>query len=186
MATYKVPVTIQHPGAGGTAYNIFNLRCQDEADLGDALGALHDFYEALTGCYPDGTTILVGDGIIKDPYGAPTYVGFTPDPLEATGLAAQSPQLLAIVVSWRTTSATRSGRGRTFLGPLTPAVFDSDGTIASVYLGGIQSAAEDLVSASTGLGGWAYGVYSHKDSVIRDWTASSVKDRASYLSSRRD
>lgn len=186
MATYKVPVSITHPGLGGVAYNVFHLRCEDDGDLGDAMGALVDFYEACAGMYPDNTNVLVGDGVIKDPYGSPTYASFTPVLVESTGIAAQSPQLLAMVVSWRTTAATRSGRGRTFIGPLNTNCWEADGTPATAYLAGLVGAAQDLVDASTGLGGWAFGVYSHKDSVLRDFIGSGVKDRASFLSSRRD
>lgn len=186
MATYKVPVSINHPGAGGMAWNIWHLRVEDEVDFGDAMDALDDFYTTVKGLYPNGTQVTVGDGIIKNPYTAPEYFTYTPTVVTGTGQTAQAPQLLAIVVSWRTASATRSGRGRTFLGPLELSALDVDGTPKAAYLSEVQAAATALVAASTGVGGWAFGVYSHKQSVLRDFVGWSVKDRCSYLSSRRD
>jgi hypothetical protein len=179
-------VSITHPGLGGVAYNVFHMRVTDFADFGDAMGALVDFYESLDGFYITGTDILVGDGVIADPYGTPTYAAWNPVLVEGAGTGDVAPQLLAAVVSWRTTSATRSGRGRTFIGPVTAAVWGADGTIDNTYLASLTNAAAALVSASTGANGWAFGVYSHKDSVLRDFIGSGVKDRASYLSSRRD
>lgn len=188
MPIHKVPVRIVHPGSGGDAYNIWHLRTvqNDQDYVVDALGALKAFYTTCKGLYPNQTQIHVGDGVIDDPYGSPTYNPYVPQTVVGTGQVAQAPQLLALVVTWRTTAATRSGRGRTFLGPLELAALDGDGTIKEAWLSEARTAAQDLMSQSTLPGGWSFGVYSHKDKVLRDFTSFTVRDRCSVLRSRRD
>lgn len=186
MTTFKVPVRITHLGGGGDAFNVFHMRVTDEADFGDAMAALDDFYDACSVLYASTTSITVGDGIIRDPYGSPTYVTYDPTIVTGTGGSSLSPTLLAIVVSWRTVAATRSGRGRTFMGPLQTDIQEADGSVDGGTLVVLRAAAAALVAASTGANGWAFGVYSFKDAVLRDFVGYTSRDRFSYLSSRRD
>lgn len=187
MPTVKIPVKIAYTGAGGPGVNVFNGRVGDvDTDLPDLLAALATFYENLKSIWMTSTTITIGESMILDPYGSPTYID--DDVTVITGTAntnALSP-LLAICVSWRTVAASRSGRGRTFLGPLGAQASGPDGTLNDTVLGSVRSEAQTLVSASQATNGWALGVYSTKDALLRDWVGSSVKDQFSYLSSRRD
>ena len=188
MPTFKVPVRIVHPGSGGDAFNIWHLRTvsDDSDDFNNGMDALDAFYTKIKGIYPNGTQVIVGEGVIRDPYGSPTYTNYVPTEITGTGQTAQAPQLLAVVVSWYTQSATRSGRGRTFLGPLELQALEADGTVASAWLSEIRQAADDLVNDSQTYNAWAFGVYSHKDGVLRDFVSYNVRDRFSYLRSRRD
>ena len=103
-----------------------------------------------------------------------------------SGDADPAPVLLSACVSWRTDVATRSGRGRSFLGPVSRRWLQTDGTIHASLLSMITGAANELVDASLGTADWAVGVYSGKDSMIRDITGFRLRDRWAYMSSRRD
>ena len=84
------------------------------------------------------------------------------------------------------TKGPRKLRGRTFLVPLSGAVYDGDGTITPASLVSLQSLANALQasgplaiwhrpSSATASDGNSYGVISNK-----------VRDKVAYLSSRRD
>lgn len=193
MAIFRVPARIEIAGLqGGPFMNVFNVRTigpsGDDADqLGDALDALETFYTGFIARMPNTTTITLGEGMIKDPLGAPEYQEDDPRVLVAGGVAAgTATPLLALVVSWRTASASRSGRGRTFCGPFNPSTVGSDGTPDNALVTSVSNAAAALVAASGGPNGWSLGVLSTKQALLRDVTGSTVRDRWSYLSSRRD
>ncbi|MGZ7255952.1 hypothetical protein ACXWPU_09410, partial [Streptococcus pyogenes] len=60
------------------------------------------------------------------------------------------------------------------------------GTPDGAFITAATTAANALVAASTGLNGSALGIYSQKESLLRDITGMRIRDRWSYLSSRRD
>lgn len=192
MSIIRVPVTVTSPQAGGPFMNILHFRVdgvdEEEADnLGEALTALEDFYTAMVALYPAQSVIRFGEGMIRDPLGSPTYV--TDDPkvinVGSTSQVVVS-TLLAVVVGWRTTSASRSGRGRTFIGPLNSDATQGDGTPLNGAVSTITAAAQALAADSQTANGWALGVLSTKQGLLRDVTGASVKDRWAFLSSRRD
>lgn len=158
------------------------------ANLADALDALEAFYVQIAPGMPTGQIVTIGENMIQDPYGAPTYV--PDDPREAIGAdgTGQLSPLLCINLGWRTTAATRSGHGRTFLGPWGQNAAQTDGTPSTALYDQIQASASILLNKSlAGAGqGWSLGVYSQKDAVLRDFVGVTVKDRFTYLSSRRD
>lgn len=192
MSIFRVPVTITTPGIPGGPYmNVWNCRTVtgppgDSGDLANALDALEDFYRGVKDYFPNLTEVRFGEGMIRDPLGSPEYQDDDPRVLLTGGVAGGSATaLLAIVVGWRTTSASRSGRGRTFVGPFSVSATAADGTPNDQVVNGVRLAAEGLVSASTGPGGWSFGVLSTQQGILRDFTGSSVRDRWSFLSSRR-
>lgn len=191
MAIVRVPVTIEHPFAGGPAMNVWHARLVDNNpetwQLGDALDALYDFYNAVRLLYPNTTVIRFGEGMIRDPLGSPEYVDDDSRSIVVSGgQTGTVATKLAIVASWRTTSASRSGRGRTFVGPLQTATAQGDGTPRAQDVTTVRQAGEALVSASQGANGWAFGVLSVRQGLLRDFTGVSVRDRFAFLSSRRD
>lgn len=188
MPIIRVPVTITSPVPGGPFMNVWHVRTIESAnvDLPQALSALEAFYNSLKTFYPSSTVIKLGEGMVSDPLGSPEYVDDDPRTVNVGTTTQGSPAtLLSVVCSWRTTSATRSGRGRTFIGPINPSQTDTDGTPKGTMVTTINSAANTLVSASTGPGGWSIGVLSVKQRLLRDITGVSVQDRWAYLSSRR-
>ena len=191
MTIIRVPAKITHNYAGGEAMNVWHCRTADDDpatwQLDGALDALQTFYTAVGSLYPTGTTIRIGEGMVGDPLGAPFYVDDDPRTIApAPSSALVDATFLAIVVGWRTTSATRSGRGRTFLGPLSGTHSQGNGTPLDTTLTTVRNAATALITASTGQAGWSWGVLSTTTGIFRDVTGSSVKDRFAYLSSRRD
>lgn len=192
MAIFRVPVRIDHSQPGTPAYNVWAVRTigpsgDDEDQLRDAVDSLADFYTSLRTTYITGATITIGEGMIKDPLGSPEYVDDYRKTILSSGAGGQLPAMLSIVIGWRTSSATRSGRGRTFLGPFQANVNQStNGTIDESILSTVRGATTGLLNDSTGPSGWSLGVLSTKQRLLRDFTGFTIKDRWSYLSSRRD
>lgn len=191
MATFKVPIRIEGPMLPDPGYNIFHIRNQVGEEENDAIDQfltdLEAFYTAMERMFPSSLDFTFGEGIIRDPYGSPTYMADRPRTVDLGAASAPAAAFQALTVSWRTTSATRSGRGRTFLGPIGRDLTDADGTPDSITVNEARAAATALVNKSTSpLRGWSLGVFSVKQGVLRDVTGSTVSDRWSYLSSRRD
>lgn len=188
MTIYKIPMKIEGgPAAGGPFMNIWHVSADGTLNLEEAVDAIGNFYDGIAGYIPANCTAALGEGIIADPYGSPTYVDDIPRPVTFGGAGDQSlSTLLAVTVSWRTSSATRSGRGRTFVGPLVNNAGQGDGTPSAAFMTVVRAAAAALVADSGSLNGWEAGVFSQKESTFRPFTGSSVRDRWSYLSSRRD
>lgn len=191
MGTYRIPVKIEGSQTpGGPWMNVLHVRLVDDSEtgeLGSALDAIEAFYETVSTFMSADLTITIGEGMIRDPLGAPEYVNDDRRVITGAGAINQNlSALLAVVVSWRTSSATRSGRGRTFVGPLVWNAQEGNGTPSPTVLAAIATAADDLVSASTGVNGWSFGVLSTKQGLFRDVTGFTVRDRFAFLSSRRD
>jgi len=188
MPIYRVPAKIEFTNAGGPGYNIWHVRTATGApheDLFEAVSALESFYTKIKALYQPGTRIVLGEGIIEDPLGSPSYVDDDSTTILGSGASAATPTMVALVVSWRTQSATRSGRGRTFLGPVSNGALQTDGTPEPNILNTVRNAAIDLVNDSQTANGWAVGVLSTKQGVFRDATGSSIRDRWAVLTSRR-
>ena len=189
MPIYRVPVKIEYPHGGGPGYNVFHVRTVTSLrnELIGALNAIEQFYIDTRSLYPSGVKHTIGEGMIKDPLGAPEYVNDDPRVRLGEGSPTVAPALLALTVSWKTSSATRSGRGRTFLGPVCEdAMQGSDGTPLNTIMTTVRNAADKLVQDSTEMQDWSIGVLSVKQGLLRDITGYTVKDKWSYLSSRRD
>jgi len=188
MPIYRVPVRIEYKADGGPAFNVLHVRTVSSArdELLGALGAIEQFYDDVSEIYRPDTTVTIGEGMIKDPLGSPEYVNDSRRVVTGTGGGGTTPTLIALVVSWRTSSASRSGHGRTFLGPVQLSAVDAvDGTPTQAILTTVGNAADELVSASSGLNDWAVGVLSTKQGLLRDFTGFTVRDRFAFLSSRR-
>lgn len=193
MAIVRIPVKIEGTGQTGAPWmNVWNARTVSDGgndfdeQVAEALNALETFYNSLKAYIPTGYSIRLGEGMIKNPGPGATYVNDDVHIVTATGTGNRLSPLLAVCISWRTTSATRSGRGRTFVGPLIEGTNEANGTPSAAVITGVKNAASALVTASSAPFGWSLGVYSQKQNLLRDFTSSSVQDRYAYLSSRRD
>jgi hypothetical protein len=102
----------------------------------------------------------------------------------STGTGFMGPCMM--VLTLRTTSATRSGRGRKFIGPIVSNQTSTDGTPVPGAVSALQACGTALVTASTGLTSAAIGVYSPTHELFRDVTATNVRDYFATLRSRRD
>ena len=192
MAIVRIPVTLDYAPDGGPGMNVWHARTVSDSgndfteQLTEAVEALETFYDSIRSIYQTTTQIRIGEAMIRDPLGSPEYVPDIARSVNGQSVSGAFSPLLAICVSWRTASATRSGRGRTFLGPLASNIGQDDGTPVTATIGVIQSAAAALVSASQTPFGWSLGVLSPTTGLFRDFTGSQVRDRFAYLSSRRD
>lgn len=187
----RMPVDITWPyGGGSPGASIFHLRASDgealELVLGNLSEIVRQFYAAMDDLYVANVRIKF----------AGLFTGVGPDqgdaveidPWEVSGTAGVGPLPPSnqIVVGWKTASATRSGRGRTYVGPLQYAVVDDQGSPAPAVLAVVRDAAAALVSAQGSEQAGGIGVWSTKQSVFRDFTGSTVRDTFAVLRSRRD
>jgi len=203
MAIFRVPVNIAFPGAGSPGVNVWHIKTNDanlstELTQANALiGYIRTFYDSLKTYYPTATVLSLGT--VTEEL---TSREITPTMASVTGLGTGSaPQLLALVVTWRTNIASRRGRGRTFVGPLTTSAMQSDGTPAATLITTAQDAATALIASSTAYLNGQIGVWGYEDAktpgkenprdptdprIFREFTGRSVRDLFGSLRSRRD
>ena len=190
MATLgRVRVIWSGTGVVGGGLSTFYSSNSDPSAFADAL---HDFFTAANGLFPDtvflqvqsaGETIDEASGDINGVWsgGALAAIQGAGPPDFALGVGAR--------VVWQTAGITRGRRvrGSTFLVPLSASVYTDDGTLDNTNVTNLQDAAEDLRTADSGsmriysrplpgqnTGGSASGV-----------TAAIVPDKISWLRSRR-
>lgn len=191
MSLYRVTNRIVSPTAGGECINVIHIRTVvsgtgEDRNIGEAIDALATTYDQISNVMARNAVVTVGETVIRDPYGSPTYANVTPIVARTADEGAQAPPHLAIVVGLRTTAATRTGRGRVFLGPLNSlAVESDDGTIRTDRLQAVRNAWEAFVADSVSANGWGLAVYSTVDKVARDVTSVSVRDSLAVMRSRR-
>lgn len=188
----RMPVDITWPyGGGSPGASIFHLRVPNHPDpfqeaLDGLVEVVRQFYAAMDDLYVDSVRIRFG-GLLTG-VGPDQGTAVEVDPWEVAGTAnvGPLPPSNQIVVGWKTASATRSGRGRTFVGPLQYAVVDDAGSPAAPVLSVVRNAAAALVTAQAGITEGGIGVWSVKQSLFRDFTGSTVRDTFAVLRSRRD
>jgi hypothetical protein len=191
MATYRVPVDLAYAGGGSPGVNIWHVR--DEGASGgiggggpsDMIEAIHQFYVS---CASIMSTKVVASfaGTVTTTGDSPEYADADPWSVTGTGGADMLPASQCLVVSWGTSSATRSGRGRTFVGPLWIGLTDGNGKPGPVSLNVIRTAAANLIADSTGNANGALVVYSPQSNIARDVLTARVATTYGVLRSRRD
>jgi hypothetical protein len=193
MAVWKMATTITDPNLGGTGVNLWHGRTDatitENASLNAEMDWVKTFFTAIAALLPS-PCLISYDGVATEVgTGSPRVIeGLTTWSVAASGAGLPMPPANCIVVGWKTGLATRSGRGRTFIGPLKQAVCEQNGTIASANLSTIRTAASALVTSSLAetTPPSALGVWSVKDQLLRDFTGSAVRDKFAVLRSRRD
>jgi hypothetical protein len=203
MTILRVPINIAFPGAGSPGANIWHIRTADNVpatELSQAntlIGYIRQFYFSNVTEFPATTVFSIGTVTEEETSReiSPTFATVT-----GTGVGS-APQALAMVVTWRTEIAARRGRGRTFVGPLSTATIQSDGTPSTSSRNAIVAAAAALVTSSMGFANGAIGVYGYQNAktggpgeprdpedpkLFRDFTGSAVRDLFGVLRSRRD
>jgi hypothetical protein len=192
MTVFRMVVTIDSPVLGGTGVNIWHLRNTGSApdpdsELNGLSELVHTFYSAIANYFKGDTTIAF-DGTMVEVGSAEPEGHFDLDTWSVVGGTTTDdlPPANCIVVGWRTSVATRSGRGRTFLGPLSRDTLQDNGTPQEDVRSGILAAANALISSSEDSANGALGVWSVKQSVLRDFTGAAVTNQFAVLRSRRD
>lgn len=189
VPTFRVANKISYNQPGSPGVNIMHVRADAEGlsdELNEAITAIAGFYESIARVLAPGVRVDVAESVIQDPLGSRVVIGAAPHPVLGASASVQSPALLCICASWKTSIASRSGRGRTFIGPLEGAAGDADGSTSNDKRLTVLEAAQVLIEESSGANGWGFGILSLKDGLIRDVVGVTISDQLSYLSSRRN
>jgi hypothetical protein len=145
-----------------------------------------DFYTAIKAYYGGGVHVSVGSTVYQDPPGFNLLVGTAPVDVAGTDLSGYAAPQLSVVVSWRTMLATRTGRGRTFLGPLGRAAETTNGTPTPGMVTTMQTAATALISGISGLpSSPTFVVYSPKLGTQQQITSALVRGGSFHTQRRR-
>jgi len=189
VAIWRASILLEY-GSGKTGANVWHLRTTGiepaDTDAEDLMQALKTYYEALEGLFPGGYAATFLGELTQIGTPTPTAMsGLTAWTSSNTGSAAMGPLATGMCVTWRSTLATRRGRGRTFHSPGAASVYQSDGTLTTATLTTLQSAADALISSSEAVSNGAFGVWSQTDQVLRDFVSATVNDQAAVLRSRR-
>jgi hypothetical protein len=190
MALWRMTVDLSYGVGTGHGTNTWHLRSTgvepDDTDLQDLVDAIKDWYGAgFAHCVPT-TSHARFDGVLQE------INSDSPRALAVTGFdsagavaANYAPPANQIVTTWRSTLSARSGRGRTFIGPVALPVFQDDGTVATATLTALVNAGNALCAASQAFSNGAVVVWSPTDNVGRDIIAATVTDQIAVLRSRR-
>ena len=187
MPTWRSQVRLDYPGTGGPGFNTFHARTTgDTTGLTDLTGLIENFYTGISTVFAP-TTKISHDGVWT---GVGNDVGALAeeDPWELFGSdsSGSAPNLLCLLVTWRTDRPGRTGRGKSFIGPLSFSTMNGIGQPAASRLTNVRAAATALIDGSNGLGNGSLGLYSPAAGVFVDWTSYAVGESFAYLSSRRD
>lgn len=191
MGLFSATVRSSFPAGSGGGTNTWHLRTLSDdgsaTEINALMGIVKAFYEDLGPAFPtahtwtwDGTVTEVGTA-------SPSLLGGMTGWTQtgAGGASNYGGAALQVCFSWKTTLATRRGRGRTFVGPLMNNAVEANGTLETTFLTGCRTAAQTLVSSSLADTNGAIVVWSELDQVGRDVVASSVTDQGAVLRSRR-
>lgn len=189
MPIYRVPVNIAYNVGSKRGVNTWHIRTTAAVvpPSTSTIDLIKNFYTAIRGMFPSSMSFTF-DGILTEAGTAtPTVVGAL-TPWTVTGNFVNNSYGAAgvgLCVGWRSSLATRRGRGRTFLAPLATGIYDTDGTLVDTYVTTLRTAAAALCTGSLADGNGAVSVYSPTDNVARDIVSSKVNDQVAWLSSRR-
>ena len=161
MAVYRGKIRWTIPGAG-TAYSVLHFAdiagdgAASQAEADEIIAKMQTWATAIKSTLPNVVTLQVQNevehilsttGDLIDIWTGASQTAQTGTASATAGWAAAA----GAVVSW-STAGVRNGRrvrGRTFLVPLSNEVWDTDGTLKSVPLGTINSAATALRTVGT-------------------------------------
>lgn len=188
MAIYRIAIVLEDVSLYGPSVNVWHLRVDgniDESTADSSMAALKAFYDAF-GQDRSRTSTIRWNGEMTTVDANPEIV--TPGTAwnsAASGNQDPLPSSSAALIKWSTDSGGRSGKGKTFLAPMNKEACNGDGRITAATVTRIRDAATQLVSSSEQQNEWAFGVYSRQDSLLRDFTGSSMTNRFSVMTSRR-
>lgn len=192
MGVFRANVDLTFAAGEGVGTNSWTLRTAsagfDGVQIAALMGFVQEFYTDVSGLFP-ATSTFRWDGSVQDlaspaPVFSPPATPWTVTGSNATG--GYEPVAAGVCVTWRSSLATRRGRGRTFLGPVVAGASEPNGTPNAGFVSLVRDAAASLVaSSSTASGTGALAVWSELDGIARDFVGSSVTDQFSVLRSRR-
>ena len=173
-------------GASGTV---------DQAQADAAVAKVQTFFTAIASGFTPNLTLQVQSDVeaIEPTTGqmASIFTVTPPAPIVGSNVVLTFSGPTGMVVNWQT-AGVRNGRrvrGRTFLVPMSTAVYQNDGTIEPTRRTQVLTAALAMVgtSGTPDLGVWARPTApGATDGVWHAATSSTVPDLAAVLRSRRD
>lgn len=191
MPTARMTVNLTWTGASGSpGANVWHMR-SDQAvgpftDFDDMSQAIKTFYTSCQGLFPTALNIQmfgelqgVGDDT-GDIYSVDSWG------LNGSGGVAFLPPANCMLVNWKAATGGRSGRGKTFLGPLVTGDNENNGTPDEARRTTVSDAAVALIAESEGLLNGGIGVYSRTHNVFRDYVSADVPNFFAVLRTRRD
>lgn len=154
MAILQYAVQGQGTPATGTGpfYNVFNIFTNNPTSAQAAIhvSALAAFYNALkVNLYATTQTWTIGAKVVQVDLATPIFIPVTPVTVTGSNGTAYCPPQTSLVVSWKTGQATRKGRGRTYLGPLSQSVLSVAGNFGTPTITSAQAAATALIASIT-------------------------------------
>ena len=192
MGAVSLVVDLSWDGASGSpGVNVWHLRdggggLINADDINDLSQAIFAFYVELQGLYPTPVHVQQfgeANGVGDD---SGSVVAVDPWGLQGTGGTDFLPPANCILASWKASTGGRSGRGRTFLGPMKSAVAEDNGTPDDTDRGTVQTAMDNLIDFSTGFANGAVGIWSPTQNVFRDIVIGNCPNYFAVLRSRRD
>lgn len=193
MTLYHLPVRLTFNGGGSPGVNIWDIRTtgtepgSTDVDLDEASQAIEDFYGVLFAgdIFPGGYRADF-DGVATTIEANPQFVTSAPW-ANATGSSfASAPTSTQMIATLRTSSASRRGRGRKFIGPVGVSTVGTQGTPTPGAVATLQNACNGLIAFNDNFANGAIGVYSQVDQVFRDATSMQARNYFAVLRSRRD
>jgi hypothetical protein len=132
-------------------YNIHYVTTatQTETVLTPVVTQFKNFYDAIKAYYPNGTIITVGASVLDMEVTPPVFLPVPPQTVNGTDSSGFCPPQCAVVVSWRTLTASRGGRGRSYIGPVGRAAETTNGTPMPAFVTALQTAANALITGLT-------------------------------------
>jgi hypothetical protein len=193
MPVYRGTWVITDSVLGGSGTNTWHARTTGGLDptgvsgvLNGLNAALGDFYVACESIYHGGCNLHFDGSWVRVDDDSKEIVRGNTNDVAITGTTDALPPSQCLVVGWGTSIASKSARGRTFMGPLRTSVLQDNGTPTEAARTLVEAAAADLIDSFDGIGSGALAVWSVLENVARDFTDGRVANRFSVLRSRRD
>lgn len=192
MATYRCSVKITSPDLGGNGANVFHARTanplDEEGDVQQLMDWVQEFYTDVNLLFSEDTTIS-WDGLATEieASGDPGILSLDGWSVVGGTTTPNLPPSNCLCVTWRSSAAVRSGRGRTFLGPISRDILQDNGTPVEAARDTVVTAAATLIGHFNDPGDrGALAVYSETHHIIRDIVSAMVPNEFAVLRSRRD
>jgi len=201
MAIFRLPILLRWDDPGSPGANVWHFRTAGVApaneEIDGAVSSIRQFYQEIatggSGRPFRSQMSFSADYVTDVENQEQREVDFETVQMQTTG-QADAPMVCQICVSWRTATAARRGRGRTFLGPLSGECLDENGTIKQSSLDIVNTAADGIATRNGLDNGWAVGVYGLQNAgtgpdgpkVLRDIKGHKIRDSFAILTSRRD
>lgn len=147
---YTAEITATPATGTGPYANVFHIFTGTPSTTrGNAhINALKTFFTSCASVlYCTSWSALIGRSVVVIDGNPPVYIPTTPQTVAGINGTAYCPPQTSMVVSWKTGLATRKGRGRSYMGPLSQSVLATGGNFNATHVSTVQTAATALIAA---------------------------------------